>query len=305
MTKQRKSIWLCLLCCLALLLGTQAVAADPVFPDNSKEFAAISDEKVSSKTVKPGKTLTYSLTITDQNAGSYYAYCDGGWQNVSYIQITWKSPKKQTIVKKYDWEKTSAVEGQHKITDKIKIKNGMEPGKWKIDRIDLYSADPLDDGDVLPILNKSLHKRKASATPVIYADLSALDFTIKGSKADKQAPKVNMSSLSLSKKRVKYNQKVKFSVKVTDISEIKYVKCTWTYAPNKNKKWSCYDEDYEMKYNKGKKRYECILRGGQSKKSSTRLLSIRVCDIYGNKTLYTYDNSKYKNAIAKMIFYRK
>ena len=68
--------------------------------------------------------------------------------------------------------------------------------------------------------------------------------------------------------------------------------------------------DYEMKYNKKTKAYECILRGGSGKKSLMYLESISVEDEYGNRTWYASYNrgkkwKKWKKAIKKMVFYRK
>lgn len=182
----------------------------------------------------------------------------------------WESPDgKQRTVREYKWEETK-VGNKHIIKDKIKINKGRTPGTWRISGIWIWSALMEDDGETLYIANATTGVTKEDYT---YTDMSALDFTVEGTKADRKAPKASYKSMKLSKKKVKKNEKVKFSVKVTDQSQIKSVSCRWNYAPDRTKKHDEYyaEEvyyDYEMKYNKKTKAYECILRGGSDKKKS-------------------------------------
>lgn len=311
--KKLKKILLGLAAFLVLTAGVKAQAAEEYYPDPTQPFATITDMSISSKTVRPGDTLKYSLILNEHDTAAYFIYTsEGNRREPRHIEIVWESPDgKQRTVREYKWEETK-VGNKHIIKDKIKINKGRTPGTWRISGIWIWSALMEDDGETLYIANATTGVTKEDCT---YTDMSALDFTVKGTKADRKAPKASYKSMKLSKKKVKKNEKVKFSVKVTDQSQIKSVSCRWNYAPDRTKKHDEYyaEEvyyDYEMKYNKKTKAYECILRGGSGKKSLMYLESISVEDEYGNRTWYASYNrgkkwKKWKKAIKKMVFYRK
>ena len=301
---------------LILTAGGKTRAAEEYYPDPTQPFATITDMSISSKTVRPGDTLKYSLVLNEHDTASYFVYTAIHREcTPETIAIRWESPDgKQKTTREYGWEETK-VGNKHIIKDEIKINKGRSPGVWKVTGIwicEVCLDSGEDDSEYLYIENATTGVTKEDYT---YTDMSALDFTVKGTKADRKAPKASYKSMKLSKKKVKENEKVKFSVKVTDQSQIKSVSCRWNYAPDRTKKHDEYyaEEvyyDYEMKYNKKTKAYECILRGGSGKKSLMYLESISVEDEYGNRTWYASYNrgkkwKKWKKAIKKMVFYRK
>ena len=295
---------------LVLTAGVKAQATEKYYPDPTQPFATITDMSVSSKTVHAGDTLNYSLTLNDHDVASYYIYTsEGNRCEPSYIQVVWSGPdKKQKIDRWYEWEETK-VGNRHIIKDKIKISRGRTPGKWKIGAIWIWSRSIEDDGEELYIGNSTTGVTKEDCT---YTDMSALDFTVEGTKADNKSPKAFYKSMKLSKKKVKKNEKVKFSVKVTDQNKIESVSCRWIYVPNRRKKSGEFYEDevdntYKMKYNKKTKLYEYTFRGSKEKKSLMYLESITVKDEYGNKETYglAYGSKKWRKAVKKMVFYRK
>ena len=48
---------------LVLTAGVKAQAAEEYYPDPTQPFATITDMSISSKTVRPGDTLKYSLVL--------------------------------------------------------------------------------------------------------------------------------------------------------------------------------------------------------------------------------------------------
>ena len=294
---------------LILTAGGKTRAAEKYYPDPTQPFATITDMSVSSKTVHAGDTLNYSLVLNEHDTASYFVYTALGREcTPRTIAIRWESPDgKQRTVREYGWEETK-VGNKHIIKDKIKINKGRSPGVWKVTGIEIceisYDSGE-DDSESLYIANTTTGITKEDCT---YTDMSALDFTVKGTKADRKAPKVSYKSMKLSKTKVKKNGKVKFSVKVTDQSKIDSVSCTWAYVPDRTKKKNRdeFNDYYEMKYNKKTKAYEYTFRGSKEKKSLMYLVCIRVKDEYGNSTSYSsYEGKNWKKAIKKIRFYRK
>ena len=307
-----KKLLLGLAAFLILTAGVKTQAAEKYYPDPTQPFATITNMSISSKTVRPGDTLKYSLVLNEHDTESYFVYTYANEKRTpGTIAIRWESSDgKQRTVREYGWEDTK-VGNKHIIKDEIKINKGRSPGVWKVTGIWVCETgwDTGEDDDIsLYIKNATTGETKEDHT---YADMSALDFTVEGTKADRKAPKASYKSMKLSKKKVKKNEKVKFSVKVTDQSKIESVGCTWAYVKNRTKKKGKYYEDeydyyYEMKYNKKTKAYECTFRGSQDKKSLMYLESISVKDEYGNWCSYGMsDGKKWKKAIKKMVFYRK
>lgn len=290
MNKKWKKVWL-VLCCMALFAGLTVSAAETKIPnDSAKDFAVVSEGKISAEQVKAGDVLKYQFRITETDLRSYRDFEDG----VSEIAVTWQSEKQQKIEQVLAWKNKAA---SATFSGKIKIAKGMQKGKWRIARIELRSFGDDDDYEALNLYNSSL-SQAASAV-----DLTFSEFVVNGTgKADKAAPKVNLKSMSLSKNHAKSGQKVKFSVKVSDKSAIKYVKCTW--QSKKKGVGLLHTEDYMLKYNKKKGCYQITL-SGDKKGYYAELAAIEVCDIYGNTSIYKNKQKKNKAAFAKMKIYGK
>ena len=271
-------------------------------------YVTITDGKVNKKNVKSGDTLKYQFTINDLGISEHdkdQDFDDG----ICYVTVTWKSSKKQQFTRRYDWKDEKAK--SMTISDKIKIMDGMQSGKWKISEIVLYSGEAEDDAEGHIHLygtqtdqNASKLKNYSEMYVKSSADLSFADFKVKkkkGSKVDKKAPTIDISSLKISKSKVKVNKKVTFSVKVKDASKVEYVKSSWqSYGDG-----TYYNigsiVDVEMKYNKKKKCYEGKLSIGDYD-SKLELIGISTRDIYGNSTYY---GEKYQNAFSKIVMYKK
>lgn len=294
--------------CFLLLFSFQVSAARP----SGNEAAVLSDCKNSAKTVKPGDVLEYSFKITDRNTASYFG--DNLGRVIESIHVVWQSEKNQKLVDKYTWDELldgytwdDWIKGRYhkdsiEIKGKIAIKGGMCPGKWRISGIQLYSLGDEEDASIVYIGNQSL--TGSTSDP----DLSSLDFTVTGSKEDKKAPKIELKSMSLTRKYVKFKQKTTFRIKVADKSAIKKVTCVWRFTKKNKRVSNPYgsNEYCVMKYNKKKKCYECTMRGLEKKGIYRRLYYIKVEDIYGNEATYSRTSGKkYKKAFEKINIYSR
>lgn len=278
-------------CLCVTLLCAQVSAAEPGNKnpyDNPKDFASVSEGRVSAETVKQGETLRFSFKLTDRDIKSYQEFEEG----VFRVRVVWKSEKKQELIKEFHWKASGIYNG------KLKVSKGMQPGLWRISRIELYSYGDDDDFSVLTLYNNRLFSKSSAI------DLSFSEFTVQGShKADRKAPTLDKKSLSVTKKYVNAGAKVKFRVRVKDKSSIKYVKCVW--QEKQKKVGLLHTDDYKMKYNKKKKCYECTLTGSRGKDKYQKLAAIEVCDIYGNKAVYKSSGKAYKTAFSKVTVYGK
>ena len=120
-------------------------------------------------------------------------------------RVTWGSEGDQKIVQ--DIERSSEDNIFH---GELKIEEGMQPGKWKIDHIlfpDSYSyakvTSLMQEWDGIKVLGQG-----ETLTSVV-DDLSFSEFTVQGTKADGKAPVVRKKSIALTGKAVKKKGKAK------------------------------------------------------------------------------------------------
>lgn len=311
--------WVWLFVCSLLLVSGISVSAGELGAQNQtvyKPFVEVTNITVNGGNFKPGDTLKYSLTITDIDMEARFG-CEDPYP---VIKITWQGEQGQELKRYFAWPNAvwnsnidleNTICTQMKIKDSIKITKGMQPGKWKVARIELikeWEGINFEDDDSLYIYPGD----KPADENHMYMDLSAFEIHVSGSVTDSEPPTINKKSLRLQKSKLKRGEKTVFQVKVTDKSPIRYVICTWNYTLNKKKPEDNWDTDYRMIYKKKKKVYECYLSAGE-KNSVEKLISITVCDIFGNKTYYVGKKSgsarlvkkKYRCDFSKMKVYTK
>ena len=308
--KWRFYVLLC--CCLAVLSGLPALAAGKPSGNEAAELSACS---ISADTVVPGDVLEYSFVVSDKDTAEYFGTIGMG-KLIKSVHVVWQSETGQKLVHTYTWdefldgygyrwEEWQAGEYHKKaieVKGKIRIGSGMCPGKWRVAMLLLYSDGDKEDAETVCIDNRSLSQRATDP------DLSCFDFTVTGSREDKKAPKIDLGSLSLTRKSLKFKQKATFRIKVSDQSGIKSVRCVWRYTKKDKHVSNPYgsNEYGTMKYNRKKKCYEYTMRGLEKKGIYRRLYDIRVEDIYGNTASYNRSSGKkYKKAFDRMNLYSR
>lgn len=238
-------------------------------------FAKVSDFELSQKTAKKGENISYRFTLEDLGTNTHmkegFEEFDKeiySFKKISEVHLYWYSSGKQYIEQVVSW-KPETGKNAMTIEGKIPVIKGMQPGAWHLHSIelsdvklgpwskryyDLYSHLNLDsegeyDGaevDILDSRDKKTASQKDLNNPNIdFQDFSALDFEVKGTKADNKAPTIDLKSLKLSKKKAGKKSRT-FSIKVKDDSKITDVIAGFDGI------WY-----YRMKYNKKKKCYEC------------------------------------------------
>lgn len=289
MLKKKWLSVLCLLFCMAFLAGMPVSAAKP------KNFATVSNIKISKKTVKPGDTLRYSFTIKAPKITAY-KQCKYG---VDQVFLVWKSDKKpgQEIHAAFPWDKAGKKHKANlRISGKIKVRKGMSSGKWKLCGIyfNYYEPETEDGNESLYLVHRKGAKYKKLSSNTRAVDLSSTGFKVKtNTPADNAAPVVDNASLALTAASPGNN--ATFSIRVTDQSPIQSVTCTWENRNRNDEKvdWTRDEkyDDYKMKYNKKTKRYECRVSAPGKEKwkdggEYCQLHSITVRDIYGHEAQY-------------------
>jgi hypothetical protein len=267
-----------LLGCAALVLPVSASGTDTQI-----DAEPIQDGKISAAQLQKGDTLQYSFSVKNTQITSPVF-------GSTVVRITWSSEGGQTIIQ--DIEKLSKDNTFH---GELKIEEGMQPGKWKIDNILFPNPRPyvkvtslMQEWDGIKVLGQG-----GSLTSVV-DDLSFSEFTVQGTKADGKAPVVRKKSVTLAKKAVKKKEKTKLYVKASDKSPMRYVSCVWRNTATKELLYG------DMNYNRKKGRYEYTLSASKiGKKGKLRLICVEACDKYGNKT--TLKNRK----LPRLIISRK
>ncbi len=252
-----------LLGCAALVLPVSASGTDTQI-----DAEPIQDGKISAAQLQKGDTLQYSFSVKNTQITSPVF-------GSTVVRITWSSEGGQTIIQ--DIEKLSKDNTFH---GELKIEEGMQPGKWKIDNILFPNPRPyvkvtslMQEWDGIKVLGQG-----GSLTSVV-DDLSFSEFTVQGTKADGKAPVVRKKSVTLAKKAVKKKEKTKLYVKASDKSPMRYVSCVWRNTATKELLYG------DMNYNRKKGRYEYTLSASKiGKKGKLRLICVEACDKYGNKT---------------------
>lgn len=314
--KKIYSIILIICCFLLVKLPVFATEAVEDALPNINSWVTITNGQINKRMVQSGDTLKYKFTITDVGIDEQDE--DGDFRyGIGYVNIIWRSSKKQKFERLYKWK---ANKKSMTISGKIKIMDGMQPGEWTIEEIQILSGVGEDAGGIIHVHDVCNRKNYKDWDYFDYIDLSFANFCVKkkrGTKVDQKAPSLDVKSLDVSKTNVKANEKFTFCVKVKDKSKIEFVKCAWTalsvFDGQNIEKTSV----YKMKYNKKKKCYQCILNLTRNEQK-TEPEFIHVKDIYGNETYYTVDGNstyyslpngrgrkKYDRAFTKTVVYRK
>lgn len=281
--------------CLIFFSGITVSAA------KKESFAKISDCHINKKTVKQGDTFKYSFQIKTNNMKK-----NSRLSSVDYVVVRWESASGQYIDVKQEWnrKKYGKFPSVIPISGKIKIRKGMEKGKWKL-RFVAYVMDAGEDSEYQKIFNKkTMYNGEKLTSGNIAQDLSCFNFKVKKkAKADWEAPVLDMDSLLLEEKDKEGHYK--FSLKVQDASPIKYVTCFW----HATEMGEVFDRlEILMKYNKKKKRYEASISNLMgSGNTYTKLTRIRICDIYGNEVTYSCQHLNEANTVqsdfSQMVIY--
>lgn len=267
-----------LLGCVAFVLPVSATGID-----TQADTEPILGGEISVAQLQKGDTLQYSFSVKNTQIKSPVF-------GSTVVRVTWSSEGNQTIIQ--DIEKSSK---DSIFRGNLKIEEGMQPGKWKIDHI--LFPNPRPYVKVTSLMQKwrgiKVLGQGVSFTNVV-DDLSFSEFTVQGTKTDRKAPAVRKRSIVLTKKTVKKKEKAKLSVKASDKSPMRYVACAWKNTATKEMVYR------DLKYNKKKGRYECTLSGAEvGEKGKLRLVCVEACDKYGNKT--SLKNKK----LPKLILSRK
>ena len=307
---ERLLIFLCITT-IVILLPTNVVKAEKANV-SPKSPIKISNVKMNRTSAQPGQKIKYSLTLKNDSIQKFmkkYVNIYGvDGDSVDEIYFVWYGPNKQSIWKEYKWKGTSKKKKTLKISDEILIREGMEAGEWHLGFIRLFVSGKEEYFDIYDSRNDEW---KDDHTPLM--DFSDFDFTICNTgKSDYAPPKLNLNSIKVSKNYINSNQKSTFSIKVKDVSPIKYVDCMWLLYKKGNYGKNCDKTlDYTMKYNKKKKRYECNVKFDTTVYRKAELHEIWVEDIYGNWKRYeaNYNShnkwNKYYNAYRKVTIMKK
>ncbi len=191
----------------ALLLGCVTFALPVSASGTNVQIDAepIQGGKISAAQLQKGDTLQYSFSVKNTHIKSMALGSE-------VARVTWGSEGDQKIVQ--DIERSSEDNIFH---GELKIEEGMQPGKWKIDHIlfpDSYSyakvTSLMQEWDGIKVLGQG-----GTLTSVV-DDLSFSEFTVQGTKADGKAPVVRKKSIALTGKAVKKKGKAKLYVKASD-----------------------------------------------------------------------------------------
>ena len=312
---RKRNCMMCALLAAVLLVSAVTPCSMPVYAqemagevaDVYEPFAEVSDLMVNKENFKPGDTLEYRLKIKDLDTNRDSSFSYGG---IYVVRVTWQSEKRQKIQRYFKWSQSISEIGEaldhgtvgteRVIKDKIKISKGMQSGKWSVSEIALTSDwDGFDTIDtdaafyIFPDLGEAGKYR-------MYTDLSALAVSVSGSRKDSTPPTLNKNSLYLKYKKQVGGRKNMFRVKIKDDSPIRYVTCEWHYFVKEGKKTNRYrSEEKRMTYNKKKKAWEYPVQAYESKGAVTRLYTITVCDIFGNKVTYIDSSRKEARKVKK------
>lgn len=295
--------------CMILFFGVSVIAANNSNASSEvyKPFAEISDLTVNKKNFKQGDTLEYSLKIKDLDSTRISSFSYGG---IYTVRVTWKSEKGQKLNRYFLWNQSESeisyaydygtVGTWRVIKDKIKIRKGMQAGKWTVSEITLTDDwDGMDDIDTEQAFYIYPGSGVVEKTRM-YANLSAFDISVSGTKKDNTPPEINKKSLWLKYRTTSGEKKNVFRVKVKDSSPIRYVTCQWHYIVPEGKKKNRYRSgEKRMTYNKKKKAWECYVGADESKGAVTRLYTVTVCDIFGNRATYIDSSRKEAKGVKK------
>lgn len=267
-----------LLGCAAFVLPVSASGTDTQI-----DAEPIQGGKISAAQLQKGDTLQYSFDTKNTHIKSP-AF------GSAVARVTWRSEGRQTIVQDIERSSTDNI-----FRGELKIEEGMQPGKWKIDNISFPALYPYVKATSLMQEWEGVKVRgQGGAHTDVVDDLSFSEFTVQGTKADGKAPAVRKRSITLTQKAVKKKEKAKLYVKASDKSPMRYVACVWKNTVTKELLYG------DMNYNRKKGRYEYTLSASKiGKKGKLRLICVEACDKYGNKT--TLKNKK----LPKLIISRK
>lgn len=158
---------------LTLVVGgiAPAVALVAATPQQALAKIAIkaSSLKVSKKTVKKNKKLTFTMTITGNPADVRLNLQPKGTGSMQWIDVQLKK-----------------VSG-NKYKGSIKVTNAWKKGKWIVGSVYCYDEQ---NGDGYMWYNKTLHVPKPDKS----VNLNRGNFTVKGTKGDTKAPSVTVKS---------------------------------------------------------------------------------------------------------------
>ncbi len=289
-----------------ILIFTTKALAKQVQTTQEKRFAVVTKGKINKKKLKKDNTLKFNFTIKDEGiekvGDEYIQDLFSTGKEYREILVVWQSSKKQSIQKIYSGKYNKKTK-QFKISDKIKIPKGMQAGKWRLSRIVIYSGGIYseDDSESVGIYNSNMKWTQESYLDKTneFVDLSFGDFEVRGTgkKLDKKGPSISAKTLKLSKKLLKTGTKSRFSVKISDESNMLYrVLCQWVSYGSEIYGEGGDETLYEMKYNKKKKMFECNVQMFQNEKKA-RLRNIILEDCYGNKRYYYWSNEGGKEKI--------
>lgn len=281
------------------------------YTEQTEAYVTITNGWINKKKVKAGDTLKYRFTVHDNGIAEHdedhnfgWIYEDGKYiPDNCYVVVGWQGPGHQVIERTYEWKRSiwmgrkqiNLSNDAFTVSDKIKVRDGMEPGEWKL--VKLYVASGIEDNanfnedpiDTITLIPPADSKAEADCP----ADVSAFDsFRVKkkkGVKTDRKPPAPALSSLRVSNTYLSHDGKVTFSLKVTDQTKIDSVGCSW----------GCYvaGEDgsltetrymhYDMKYSKKKKCYQCSISLPYDMVKQLHLKALSVKDVYGNEGYYS------------------
>lgn len=237
--KRKRSAWVTLCMALFLSLIVSPVEAWAWFPileqDRTHDLLTgwreeeaglfqISDVRINKQNFSKGDKIKLSLCAIDKGLDTV----SSGWK-MYFVSVKLQSERGQGLMIPMERDKRNP----DKWTGSFKVREGMQPGKWRIHAVVIN--DDMEE-DQRWFCNRYYRNNNPE-----YKDYSDCDFRVTGTKGDYQAPKLTYWNFRRLKK-----DEVRLCVRVkdNDLTFMGYV----AYNGNVDRQ--------EMKYNKKKKYYE-------------------------------------------------
>lgn len=179
-------------------------------PEKLQEYlntVHVSKASVNKKTFKVGDTLTYRIVLKDNGLKSLESDSivdeEIDYSSVKCVALNLAAKKSGQRVCLYLKPVRKNADGSVEWKGSMKIRKGMQPGKWIVQSIDVNPNTTEWHEWAFSLLN-----REQNGNPQ-YPDLSWGDFKVTGTKADLTAPKiVRLKNRRVSKHRIQVRWKV-------------------------------------------------------------------------------------------------
>lgn len=196
---KKKSIIFIIICLIAfiIILPSKIYAEEDIEPPVVDETSI----EINNKNATIGDTVTISVTITDNN------------NNIQSASLYYTKP---ITLGNTDWIRLKYNDVTKKFEAKIEITNNWQSGIYSINYIS--ASDGLNSK--IYYNNKNKNTNYYGKNYDYTRDFSLGDFTIYGTETDVTAPTIDQQSLCISSDKAIIGDKIKYSIKITDDTEI-------------------------------------------------------------------------------------